>query len=234
VLKVIGAGYPRTGTTSLKAALNRLGYGPCHHMEELFAHPEQIPRWRAVAERGARDWDSLLAGYASAVDFPAQHWYLELLAHNPGAKVILTVRDPEGWYRSMRATIWPISQSFPVNWVGRFLPVAGGVVRLATRCLWREEFEGRFLEPAYAIQAFQRHVERVKAAVPAEDLLIYDVREGWAPLCRFLGVPAPDEPFPRLNDTADFAKRVRLTQAMSWVFLLAPIVAAAGLLAALR
>lgn len=229
MLEVIGAGYPRTGTTSLKVALNRLGFGPCHHMEELFAHPAQIRRWRAVAERGDRDWDSILAGYASAVDFPAQRWYAELLAHNPGAKVILTVRDPEGWYRSMRATIWPISQSFPVRWTGRFLPVAGGVVRLATRCLWREEFEGRFLDQAYALQAFQRHVERVKATVPAEDLLIYDVREGWAPLCRFLGVPVPKEPFPRLNDTAEFRKRVRLNQVLSWVLLVGPVVLA-GLL----
>src|SRR5436190_108289 len=120
MLKVIGSGYPRTGTSSLKTALERLGFGPCHHMEELFAHPRQITEWLEVAGGGTPDWDRLFDGYASACDFPSQHWYREILGRYPDAKVILTVRDPESWYTSMLATIWAISRDFPIRWVGRF------------------------------------------------------------------------------------------------------------------
>ena len=229
MLKIIGAGYPRTGTTSLKIALEQLGFGPCHHMEELFKHPEQIGWWLDVAAGKRRDWATLLDGYVSACDFPSQHWYREILAETPGAKVILTMREPAGWYTSMMATIWEISRGFPAPLVGRFVPRVGGVTRLATAVLWGQEFEGRFLDRDHALARFQGHTEAVRAAVPAEDLLVFDVREGWEPLCRFLGVPVPATPFPRANDMATFQKRVWATKAACWVILLAPALLALGL-----
>ena len=234
-MKVIGAGFGRTGTSSLKAALEQLGFGPCHHMEELFAHHEQIPRWLAVAEGAPPDWDMLFAGYNSAVDFPTEHWYREILAHWPDARVILTVRDPEAWYRSARDTIYAISEEIPSRWVGSYLPVVGGVMRMTSRSIWRGAFGGRFLDREHAMAVFRAHNAEVKAHVPSEQLLVFDVSEGWEPLCRFLGVPVPATPFPRRNDSAEFRKRVLGTKILSWMVIGLPLLAiAAGSWWALR
>lgn len=228
-MKVIGAGYGRTGTSSMKAALELLGLGPCHHMDELFAHPEQIRLWLDVADGRGAAWDVVLDGYTSSVDFPSQHWYRELAARWPDAKVILTVRDPEAWYRSARDTIYAISRDVPIRWVGPYLPVAGGVTRLATKVIWSGVFGGRFLDKPYALSVYQEHIEAVKAHIPPERLLVYDVKEGWAPLCAFLGVPVPAEPFPRRNDTAEFRRRITILKAVCWTILLFPVLAAVGL-----
>lgn len=230
MLKVIGAGFGRTGTRSLKAALEQLGFGPCHHMDELFAHHEQIPAWLEIAA-GRGDLEAALRGYNSAVDFPAQHWYSELLTRSPDAKVILTVRDPAAWYQSARETIYAISEDIPNRWVARYLPVVGGVTRLGSGTIWAGVFGGRFLDRDHALAVFQRHVEAVKARVPADQLLVYDVKEGWEPLCRFLGVPVPEGPFPRLNDAAEFKRRVRMSKAASWAVLAVPVLLAAGVAA---
>jgi hypothetical protein len=220
-LQVIGAGFGRTGTSSLKTALEQLGFGPCHHMEEVFQHPEQIPLWLAVA-RGEADWDAVFRGYNSAVDFPTQHWYRDVMAHWPDARVILTVRDPDGWYRSTRATIYAISQDIPNRWVGRFFPVVGGAFRL-TPVIWRDLYGGRFLDRDHAVAIYQRHIEEVKAHVPADKLLVFDLKQGWAPLCEFLGVPVPSHAFPNRNDTAEFLERVRMTKALGWIMLALPV-----------
>lgn len=231
MLKVVGAGMPRTGTTSLRRALERLGFGPCHHMEELFMHAEQVPRWLGVLG-GGRDFERVLAGYSSAVDFPAMGWYREIMAAAPDAKVILSVREPTGWYDSMIATVHAINQDAPMRWIGHLLPRVGGIFHLARTRLFGEIFGGRFRDRAHAIGVFERHTAEVVAHVPAERLLVFDVRQGWGPLCAFLGVPVPDEPFPRLNDTAEFRRRVLATKVVCWTLLLAPILALAGLFAA--
>ena len=228
-MKVIGAGFGRTGTSSMKAALEELGFGPCHHMEEVFKHTEQIPGWVALAEGKGADWPTLLRGYNSAVDFPSQFWYRELMAQWPEAKVILTVRDPEAWYRSARETIYAISKDAPMRWVGRYLPVVGGMYKVTSGKIWDGLFEGKFLDREHALAIFQRNTEEVKAFVPPERLLVFDVKQGWEPLCKFLEVPVPATPFPRRNDTAEFKRRVLTTKIVCWLLILFPLLVLSGL-----
>lgn len=214
-LQVIGAGFGRTGTLSLKAALETLGFGPCYHMVELLAQPERVRHWEA-AERGRPvEWDALFRGYRAAVDFPAYRQYRVLAEHYPRAKVILTVRDPEAWYRSVLSTTYRASP--PPLRTALFalkLPFSPRLRRLLralnlARGIWRKDFGGRFGYKDEALKAYRAHLEEVQRTIPAERLLVYDVREGWGPLCSFLEVPVPDVPFPHLNDRASFERSVR-------------------------
>jgi Sulfotransferase domain len=202
-LLVIGAGFGRTGTLSLKLALDRLGLGPCHHMRELFLHPGQIPVWQAATDGAPVDWEALLAGYRSIVDWPGCHFWRELADRYPAARVILTVRDPASWYRSASATIFRVvREKAPKD-----DPVARAQRRLA-RTIVEQTFGGGTGDEALATGVLELHDAEVKRAIPAERLLVYDVGEGWGPLCSFLGVPVPDEPFPRANTTEEFVARL--------------------------
>jgi hypothetical protein len=222
-MKIIGAGFGRTGTTSLQAALEQLGFGPCYHMTEVIKHPDHADVWMAAASGQPVNWDSILGSYGSAVDFPASTFYAKLLERYPDAKVVLTVRDPDRWYESCLKTIHAISQDLPMRWMGGLVPRVGKVLRMASAVEWQGEFGGRFRDKEHAIGVYNRRNDEVRRRVPADKLLVFDVAEGWEPLCRFLGVPVPEGvPFPRLNDTAEFQRRVRLTKAMSWAMLLLP------------
>lgn len=223
-MQVIGAGFGRTGTTSLKAALETLGFGPCYHMVEVFQHPGHADVWMAAAEGRPVDWSTFPPGYVSTLDWPACSFYEELLSAHPDALVLLSIRDPESWYRSCAETIHRISVIFPVSLIGPFLPRVGRTFRMANRVVWKGTFGGRFQDKAYALAVYARHIEQVKERVPSERLLVYDVREGWEPLCRFLGVSVPDLPFPRLNDTEEFKRRIRIMQTWSWLLLTAAVV----------
>jgi Sulfotransferase domain len=213
-MRIVGAGFGRTGTTSLKAALEELGFGPSYTLSEVFAHPEHVGFWEAAGEEV--DWEEFLAGYGVAVDWPACSFYEELMEAFPEAPVILTVRDPTPWYESMRSTVYelrklttgplPVRVAFAL--AGLFVPGVTGTVRLADRLVWEDTFDGRFEDRAYAMEVFERHNEAVRQRVPPERLLVLDVREGWAPLCDFLGVKVPDEPFPRLNDAREMRRRL--------------------------
>jgi hypothetical protein len=237
-MKIIGAGFGRTGTTSLKAALEALGFGPSYRLDEVFKHPEQVAFWEA-ARRGERvDWEGFFAGYGLAVDWPAFSFYGELMEAFPEAPVILTVRDPGRWYESVRSTIYgihklsaglaPVRLAFAL--AGLFAPAVTGIPRLADAILWDGLFDGRFEDRSYAIEMFHRHNEEVRRRVPPERLLVYDVKEGWAPLCDFLGVEVPDEPFPHLNHTREMRRRLLGLVAASAAV---PILAGAGVIVAL-
>ena len=215
-MKVIGAGFGRTGTTSLKAALETLGFGSAYHMTEVFTHPEHVGFWEA-ARRGERvDWQSFFSGYGVAVDWPACAFYEELMEAFPEAAVILTARDPERWYESTRDTIYeirkasagpaPVRLAFALT--GLLAPGVTGIARLADEIVWNGTFDGRFGDRRHAIETFKRHNERVRRRVPPERLLVYDVKEGWAPLCEFFGVEVPNTPFPHLNDTREMRRRL--------------------------
>jgi hypothetical protein len=230
-MKIIGAGFGRTGTKSLQAALEQLGFGPCYHMTEVIEHIEHADVWMEAARGHQVDWDAFLGGYASGVDHPLCNFYVDLMEHYPDAKVLLSVRDPETWYESCRKTIHAISRDAPMRWMGHLLPRMGKITTLANKLVWDGTFGGRFLDKEHAIAVYNRHIEDVKQRVPEGRLLVFDVKEGWEPLCRFLGVPVPQGvPFPHLNDTAEFSKRVRITKAVSWTMLLAPPLLLAGLL----
>jgi Sulfotransferase domain len=205
-LKVVGAGFGRTGTLSLKHALEKIGYGPCYHMMEVFPRPDHVAMWHRLAFTESMDWDLLFRDFTATVDWPAARWWREIAAHYPDAKVLLSVREEEGWYKSMIDTIYQ-----PMKW-----PVPDGVpeiVRLqnemARRAILGDTFDNRFEDKAHAIEVFRRHNQEVRDTIDPGRLLVFDVREGWAPLCRFLEVPIPDEPFPRLNDTASTQATIR-------------------------
>lgn len=204
-IKVIGAGFGRTGTKSLQVALKQLGFGPCYHMETLIRNPVDVVYWQA-AKRGDARWDTLFANFQSVVDFPGCLFVGELYQHYPGSKVILTVRDPEDWYRSVRATIYNaapnISTKLKFALVSLSSRSARDSIRLflfAHKLIWKEYFQGRFLDKSFAIERYHQHIERILHLIPAEDLLVFDVKDGWRPLCAFLQVPVPDQSFPQLN-----------------------------------
>ena len=237
-MKIIGAGFGRTGTTSLKAALETLGFGPSYRLTEVFKHPEHVAFWEAARRGEGVDWEGFFSGYGVAVDWPAFTFYGELVQAFPEAPVILTVRDPDRWYESVRSTIYeirklsagPAPMRLAFASAGLFAPAVTGIARLADETLWEGTFDGRFEDKPYAIETFRRHNEDVKRRVPAERLLVYDVREGWEPLCDFLGVEAPDEPFPHLNDTREMRRRLLGLVAASAA---APVLVGAGVVAAL-
>ena len=208
---------------SLKAALETLGFGPCYHMIEVFEHPEHAGFWQAAWRGEPVDWDGLLGGYEAAVDWPACTFYEELLQRHPDARVLLSVRDPERWYESTRDTIYQISKITAGSrlsravfaFVGLFVSGVFEIGRMGNEITWQGTFDGRFEDRSHAIEVFVRHNEEVKRRVPAEKLLVFEVKEGWGPLCEFLGVEAPDKPFPRLNDAAQMRRRIRAVQALS-------------------
>ncbi|MBA3950428.1 MAG: sulfotransferase family protein [Rubrobacter sp.] len=223
-MRVIGAGFGRTGTMSLKAALEELGFGPCYHMTELFEHPEHAESWDAARRGEAVDWDGFLGEYDAAVDWPACMFYEELMEEYPDAKVLLSVRDPERWYESTRNTIYELSKISVISplsrptfrLVGLFVPAIGKVSRMNKKLIWDDTFDGRFEDRDHAEAVFESHNAEVRRKVPPEKLLVYEVKEGWGPLCDFLGVGAPNKPFPRLNDTAEMRRRVRMLRAISF------------------
>lgn len=222
-MRVIGSGFGRTGTLSTKFALERLGFGPCHHMEEVVRHPLHGREWVRIARGGTPDWPSLFAGYDAAVDFPAAVVWKELLAQWPEAKVLHTVRDPERWYDSTASTIFR-SPEFVAGWLRRFTP-AGYPVEVAIRMVWDGIFDGRFADRDHAIAVYEAWTQDVIDTVPADRLLVFEVRDGWEPLCEFLDVPVPDEPFPNVNDKAMILRRFRLIQ---WAGRIIPAAAASA------
>lgn len=198
-LKVIGAGLGRTGTLTLKTALEELGFGPCHHMIEVFANPSQMGFWRRAAIGEAVDWEEVFAAYVSSVDWPSAHFYKELAARYPEAKVILSLRDPQRWFESMSETILKVMSGAGANFDqarnedGRFAEI-----------IVADQTFGYDFSRDNVIAAFERHNAEVRQAIPAERLLEFEAAQGWAPLCGFLGVPVPDTPFPRTNSREEF------------------------------
>jgi Sulfotransferase domain len=207
-LKVIGAGYPRTGTLSLKLALEQLGFGPCHHMVEVLQHPEQAALWARKFGGEALDWDELLAGYGATTDAPTCFFYEELGARYPDAKIVLSIRSAESWWQSASATIMAEGNA------GRVMqsPNAAALAPMFESMM--EFFRSRpgiFPDPSNpdrdtAIAAFEAHCDGVRRAFGEERLLVFEARQGWEPLCRFLEVPVPDTPYPRANSREDFSQ----------------------------
>lgn len=196
-LSVIGAGFGRTGTMSLKLALEQLGFGPCYHMVEVFKNPKAPGYWEAAADREPVDWDEVFAGYGATVDWPNATFYRELAEAYPQAKLVLTVRDPQAWFASTQATIF--KHDFNLQ--------PGDFGRMTSKVIGRL-FDQRMHDEAHCIEVYNRHNETVQRVIPAERLLVYDVSEGWAPLCNFLGAPVPDTPMPKANSTEDFQREL--------------------------
>ncbi len=198
-LTVVGAGAGRTGTHSLKLALEQLLDAPCHHMLEILGDPTQIPAWIDAIESRPVDWSAMLARYRAIVDWPGSSFWPELSAAYPDALVLLSVRDPEGWYRSASNTIFLTFDNMPPE-VAPWLE--------AVRKLLRDRFSDRFDDPTAMMDAFARHNDAVRAAVPADRLLEWSLGDGWEPICERLGLPVPAEPFPVTNTTDEFREMI--------------------------
>ncbi|MGB2923830.1 MAG: sulfotransferase family protein [Limnothrix sp.] len=210
-ISIIGAGMGRTGTYSLKTALEMLGFSPCYHRVELLRDPKRIEHWENLARGEAVDWQSLFADYQATVDFPGYCFYEALMVQYPAAKVILTVRDADAWYASTKATLFKAEpnavQKAKVAWKIPFSPELRQrirIFRLVNQCIWDGEFGGEFLQKEKAIAAYHAHIAKVKATVPAEKLLVYEVTQSWQPLCNFLDKPVPNQPFLHLNKREEF------------------------------
>ena len=195
-LRIVGSGLGRTGTLSLKRALEHLGFGPCHHMMEVFPRPDSVPLW-VDAGKGKPDWEAIFDGFSAMVDYPGCKFWRELAAYYPSAKVLHSVRDPHKWFDSTQATIFS-ALSPAVN--------APPPMR-AFFAMVLSDFGDKIHDRDFMVAYFKRHTEEVVRAIPKARLLVYEVGQGWEPLCDFLGVPVPAEPFPQVNTRDEFIAR---------------------------
>lgn len=215
-LKVLGLGLPRTGTSSLKAALELLGFGQCAHMEGLFANPVKTGQWIELFETGTTDYANLFDGYQSSTDFPGCLLYPELSTQYPDLKFVLGLRDPEQWYESMLKTVYaavPHTEEArsELRTKGALSPKfysIGKALGLVDVYLFQRFLAGEFLDKEATIARYLAFQNEVRTCVPAHQLLEFDVQQGWEPLCAFLGVPVPDAPFPYKNKRLDFQQQI--------------------------
>lgn len=200
-LEIIGSGFGRTGTRSLKEALETLGYAPCHHMEEVFENPPQVAHWRAIAAGQPVDWKEIFAGYHAQIDWPGAHVWRETAATFPKAKVIHSVRPDDKWWASFSRTIAKLMthyKNIPLP------PHIHDMMVAAEKLIAEDTFAGHITDRDVALAAYHRREQKVRAAIPAARLLVFDVAQGWDPLCAFLGKPVPNTPFPNRNHQDDF------------------------------
>jgi len=200
-LKVVGAGFGRTGTRSLKEALEMLGFAPCHHMVEVFMHPEQVAFWDRVARGEKYDWDEVFGAYESSCDWPSCTFYKELADYYPKSKVILTLRDSKAWYRSVSNTIMSAMKKPEAGAPGPVLPGVFGPMLIGDKTF------GYDFSEAHMIDVYEKHNAEVKRTIPPDRLLVFEASQGWEPLCRFLDVKVPSAPYPMMNSTEEFLAR---------------------------
>jgi hypothetical protein len=204
-ISVIGPAFGRMGTMSLKSALERLGFGPCYHMFEVY-EAEHEAVWTEVINGGAADWGAVFLGYRSVVDWPSCTYWKQIWAQYPEARIVLARRDADAWFSSMKQTIFQALRS-------RSEDESRNRWRVQTRKLIFEQTFGNDFTRAHCIDVLRAHEADVIASVPPEKLLVYEVGSGWEPLCAFLNVPVPSEPFPHSNTTAEFRVTTGLDEA---------------------
>ena len=199
-LRVVGAGVARTGTNSLKVALEHLLGGRCYHMYEVFGQDAHVPQWHAAIRGEAVDWDGLFAGWVAAVDWPASALWREIADANPDAVILLSQREsPEAWWRSAERTVFDVARSRVPPDMAAWYEMYMDLLRL--------RFTDRWSDPAAAMAAYERHNAEVRAEAPAGRLVEWTTGDGWEPLCAALDLPVLDEPFPHVNTTAEFVAR---------------------------
>jgi len=225
-LEVIGSGLSRTGTMSLKTALEILGFKPCYHGSESVKRISHIDAFYGLACQGKPiDWQMIFRNYKATVDAPACLHYQALMQVYPEAKVIHTIRDPDKWYDSSYENIYRIADVVP-GWLQKCSKTFRHVIAIMNS-YWVGFFDGRFEDREYAINKFNEYNLEVQQNVPAERLLIYEVKQGWGPLCTFLNVPVPAVPFPHKNDAKTLQRQLKL---LSFFYRILPIIPVALLL----
>ncbi len=199
-LKVIGAGFGRTGTNSLKTALEMLGFTKCHHMSEVVAAPQQAVGFLEAARSGHTNWDQLFEGYQASCDWPSCIFWRELAEFYPDAKVILSLRDTESWYRSIAQTLFPFTRKLLAG-------PANPMKELVEEIFLKQSFAGDIDNRDHVIAVYERHNQSVREGLPAGRLLEFEARQGWEPLCAFLEVPVPAADYPKTNTAEEFRQR---------------------------
>ncbi|KNC97027.1 uncharacterized protein SPPG_07427 [Spizellomyces punctatus DAOM BR117] len=207
-LEIIGAGFGRTGTKSLQLALQQLGF-PCYHMTEAIQHPTDFAVWTDAHDGKQVDLTQIFNKYTATLDWPACDFWKELMEVYPNAKVILSVRDADTWYESVRETVYKLNM-LPRSIIQNY-PDIVNVNEYCQHSIWGlgGNFKGQFENPAIAKKIFRDRLEEVKRSVPSEKLLVFEVSQGWEPLCKFLERPVPNEPFPRTNERALFQSMIQ-------------------------
>ncbi len=194
-MRVIGAGLGRTGTNSLKIALEQLLNGPCYHMFELFQRPQDVGVWHAATKGEKADLRALMTGWTATVDWPAAPLFDKLADEFPDAKVLLSVRDPVEWYRSANRTIFE---------VGRQRDGSPNPLGDLVDDQFRQWLTSDVDDEDETIAGFIRYNERVRRIIPPERLIEWHTGDGWDPICAGLDIPVPERPFPHSNSTEDF------------------------------
>jgi len=218
-MKVFGAGFGRTGTMSLKFALEKLRIGPCYHMREVVSRPSHIKLWYDISRGEHPNWNRLFSGFNSAVDFPVCLFYKQLINIFPEAKFILTLRDFDTWYISTANTIYKVPSILP-DWFERVVYPIRMFIVMQVNLIWVGLFKNNFSDRDSTKLVYYEHIESVKKIIPADKLLIYNVKEGWEPLCEFLDVDVPDIPFPKVNDTVEMLRNFAIIKMLPYVFIL--------------
>jgi Sulfotransferase domain len=201
-LKVIGVGFGRTGTNSLKHALEMLGFAKCHHMVEVIENLEQAPLFLAAARGEVVDWDTIYEGYQSCCDWPSCHFWRELSAYYPEAKVILSHRNAQSWFNSMSETILPLLTNKPSK-------DADPIMQMGHEIVFEQTFGGRVDDRDHVIGVYERHNQAVRESIAPDRLLVFEAKDGWEPLCAFLEVPVPEQPYPNTNAPDEFRQIVQ-------------------------
>jgi hypothetical protein len=216
-IKIIGAGFPRTGTTTLKKALETLGYNETYHFKDLIANPKKLKYWKELENKGETNFEELFQGFKATVDFPGYPYYKILLKKYPDAKVILTKRGFEDWYESTLKTVWKAGPQTVLAKMGLLTKMLFNAslrdtfmcIKFMRQTYLKKQFNHNFSSKENAKEVFFKHIEDVKKNVPENKLLIYEVSEGWQPLCDFLELPLPEEAFPHLNKKENFHEMVK-------------------------
>lgn len=202
-LEVVGAGFGRTGTLSLKLALEKLGFNKTYHMAELFQNADHLDLWEQALATGSCNWDKLFEGYRASVDWPACTYWKQLAEHYPNSKVILSLRNPDSWFESIHNTIYPTS----IKAAQSDDPFTKRWANWGNKLIWEDTFNDRVEDKKHAIDVFNANTEAVKNTISADRLLVFEASQGWPPLCEFLECKIPDEPYPRVNSTEEFQQR---------------------------
>jgi hypothetical protein len=219
-MKVFGTGFGRTGTMSLKIALEKLGIGPCYHMQEIVSHPSHIKIWYNISRGASPNWNRLFKNFNSGVDFPISIFYEELVNEFPDAKFILTLRDFDTWYKSTANTIYKVPSMLP-GWFKRVAYPIRLFIEMQVNLIWVGLFNNNFSDKESTRVVYNEHIARVKKTIPADRLLIYHINEGWGPLCAFLNVDIPESiPFPKTNDTAKMLRNFAVINSLPYFFIL--------------
>ena len=218
-MQVFGAGFGRTGTMSLKIALEKLGMGPCYHMREVVSRPSHIKLWYDISRGEHPNWNRLFSGFNSAVDFPVSLFYKQLINQFPDAKFILTLREFDKWYISTVNTIYKVPNILP-DWFKMVVYPIRMFIAMQVNLIWVGLFKNKFSDRESAKLVYYEHIRSVKKTIPAYKLLIYHVKEGWGPLCEFLNVDVPEIPFPKVNDTAEMLRNFAIIKMLPYVFIL--------------